>query len=104
MFRNNLFSLTIWQKYEPELQKQVEEAHEQQNALLKEHPELQREEHEDARREGLNAQRSALTGMLSSGLISDAVYEELVTEVDHALELIASGPEPTGDELTAVRG
>ncbi|MEP7147289.1 MAG: Na+/H+ antiporter [Acidobacteriota bacterium] len=97
MFRDNLFSLTIWQKYEPELQKQVEDALAQQNALLKEHPELQREEHEDARREGLNAQRAALTGMLSSGFISDAVYEELVTEVDHALERIATGLEPATD-------
>ncbi len=104
MFRDNLFSLTIWRQYEPELQRQVEDALAQQNALLKQHPELQREEHEDARREGLNAQRSALTGMLSSGLISDAVYEELVTEVDHALERIASDPDPTGDELTAARG
>ncbi len=86
MFQTNLFSLTIWQQYRPELVKQVESALNDQNELLKEHPELQIEESEDARREGLNAQRAALTKMLSSGLISDGVYEELVTEVDQAME------------------
>lgn len=51
-------------------------------------------------REGLNAQLSALTTMLSSGLISDAVYEELVTEVDHALEITTSSPEPPASDHT----
>ncbi|MDI1242744.1 MAG: Na+/H+ antiporter [bacterium] len=94
MYRANLFSLTIWQQHEPELQKQVDEALAAQNELLKEHPELQHEEREDALREGLNAQRSALATMLSSGLISDTVYEELVTEVDHAIEKISREAKP----------
>jgi CPA1 family monovalent cation:H+ antiporter len=89
MYRANLFSLAIWRQSEPELQKQVDDAMAAQNELLKEHPELQHEEREDARREGLNAQRSALTTMLSGGVISDAAYEELVTEVDHALEKLS---------------
>lgn len=93
MYHANLFSLTIWQESKPELEKQVEDALAAQNELLREHPELQLEEREDARREGLNAQRAALTTMLSSGMISDAVYEELVTEVDRALEAIAHGTE-----------
>lgn len=88
MYKANLFSLTIWQQHGPELQKLVDEAFVAQNELLKEHPELQHEEREDALHEGLNAQRSALATMLSSGLISDTVYEELITEVDHSLEKI----------------
>jgi CPA1 family monovalent cation:H+ antiporter len=92
MFQANLFSLAIWQQSEPELRGQVDEALIAQNELLKDHPELQHEEREDARREGLNAQRSALTTMLSSGFISDSVYEELVTEVDHALEKVSDTP------------
>jgi len=94
MYKANLFSLTIWQQMEPELQSQVEVALKAQNELLKRHPELQLEEREDAQRESLNAQRAALSTMLSSGLISDSVYEELVTEVDQALENITRGAKP----------
>ena len=85
MYRANLFSLTTWQNLEPELKKQVGDALLAQNDLLKQHPNLQSEEREDARREVLNAQRAALTTMLSGGLISEAVYEELVAEVDEAI-------------------
>lgn len=82
-----MFSLTLWQQYRPELANQVDVALEAQNDLLRKHPELQIEESDNARREGLNAQRAALTKMLSSGLISDGVYEELVTEIDRAIEI-----------------
>lgn len=91
MYLGNLFSLTIWKQIEPELQKQVEIALNAQNELLEKHPELQLEEREDAHREGLNAQRAALAKMLSSGLISDAVYEELVTEVDESIADLING-------------
>ena len=80
--------MTIWKLVEPDLKKQVEDAYGAQTALLEEYPELQSEEREDALREGLNAQRAALTTMLSTELISDAVYEELVTEVDEAIARI----------------
>lgn len=93
MYRLDLLSLAIWQQYKPELQKQVDDALAAQIGLLKEHPELQHEEREDAARESLNAQRSALTTMLSSGLISDTVYEELITEVDHSIEKLAHRPD-----------
>ena len=85
MYHGNLFSLTLWQQLEPDLSKEVETALTAQNELLKKHPELQFEELEDAQREGLNAQRAALGKMLGSGLISDAVYDELVTEVDEKI-------------------
>jgi CPA1 family monovalent cation:H+ antiporter len=100
MFERNLFSLTIWQQMEPELRKQIEVALAAQNELLEKHPQLQVEEREDAQMESLNAQRAALSTMLSSGLISDAVYEELVTEVDHALENITRGAKPAADDET----
>ncbi|NOT49351.1 MAG: Na+/H+ antiporter, partial [Acidobacteria bacterium] len=103
MFQANLFSLTIWQRYQPELRNQVEIALAAQNELLKEHPELQHEEREDAVREGLNAQRSALTTMLSSGLISDSVYEELVTEVDHSIKKMADAPPPKSEPSESER-
>ncbi len=85
MYLGNLFSLTIWQQIEPELQKQVADALAEQNELLKKYPEMQYEEREDAQRESLNAQRAALSKMLSGGLISDIVYDELVTEIDEKI-------------------
>lgn len=99
MYLGNLFSLTIWKEIEPKLQKQIADALEAQNELLKEHPELQFEEREDAQREGLNAQRAALAKMLSGGLISDVVYDELVTEVD---QIIARLPEEDFDSKQTV--
>lgn len=91
MYEANLFSVTIWQQYEPELVRQVEQALAAQNQLLKEHPDLQLEEKEDALREGFNAQRSSLKTLLSSGFISDTVYDELVTEIDEASSKIGKG-------------
>ncbi|MEO8072928.1 MAG: hypothetical protein ABI686_06745, partial [Acidobacteriota bacterium] len=85
MYLGNLFSLTIWQEIEPKLQKQIADALASQNELLKKHPELQFEEREDAQREGLNAQRAALAKMLSGGLISDMIYDELITEIDEII-------------------
>lgn len=94
LYNTNLFSLTLWQQYRPELVNQVDAALDAQNDLLQKHPELQLEESDDARREGLNAQRAALTKMLSSGLISDGIYEELVTEIDRAIETSTAEPKP----------
>jgi CPA1 family monovalent cation:H+ antiporter len=85
MHDNNMLSLTTWEEIEPELQKQIAAANAAQTALLAEHPDLQLEEREDAEMEGLRAQRAALTTMLSNGLISEQVHEELIEEVDSAL-------------------
>ena len=41
---------------------------------------------DDARREGLRAQRVTLTALHADGVISEPVYEELVTAVDAALQ------------------
>ena len=102
MYRANLFSLTIWEQIEPELLKEAQEALVAQNELLKKHPELQFEERADAQREGLNAQRAALTKMLSSGLISEAVYEELVTEVDNKISRLPRETVAPNETLEAI--
>ncbi|MGI9035916.1 MAG: cation:proton antiporter, partial [Pyrinomonadaceae bacterium] len=85
MHDNNMLSLTTWQEIEIRLEKQVAEAHNAQTALLEEHPDLRLEEREDAEMEGLRAQRATLTTMLSNGIISEQVHEELVEEVDAAI-------------------
>ncbi|MGI8554780.1 MAG: Na+/H+ antiporter [Pyrinomonadaceae bacterium] len=102
MYEGNLFSLTLWQQIEPELQKQVGNALAAQNELLEKHPELQCEEREDAQRERLNAQRAAFGKMLSSGLISDTVYDELVTEVDEEIARLPHQMATTKETLEAV--
>jgi len=56
-----------------------------QQTLLAEQPSLRAEELEDARREGLRAERAMLARLLSDGIISETIYEELVTEVDAKL-------------------
>ena len=48
-------------------------------------PAMETEELEAARREALRAQRSAMTGLLRDGIISEEVYSQLVSEVDFAL-------------------
>ncbi len=96
MHTGNMLSLTTWEEIEPELRKQVADANDAQTALLEEHPDLQTEEREDAILEGLRAQRAALTTMLSNGMISDAVYEELIEEVDKSIARAHRAAEPSG--------
>ncbi len=48
-------------------------------------PRVEAEELDTARREALRAQRSALTGLLHDGVISEEVFSQLVGEVDAAL-------------------
>jgi hypothetical protein len=46
---------------------------------------LRVEERDDARREGLRAERAMLTSLYNDGVLSEHIYSELVTEVDAAL-------------------
>jgi CPA1 family monovalent cation:H+ antiporter len=85
LYREGLISVTTWEHLAPELDQQIEVYRDAQRALLREQPELQGEELEDARREGLRAQRAMLATLLSDGVISEHVYEELITEIDVAL-------------------
>ena len=48
-------------------------------------PTVEAEELDTAHREALRAQRSALTGLLRDGIISEEIYTQLVGEVDSAL-------------------
>lgn len=80
-----MIASTTWEKLAPELQQRIEEYSRSQRALLEQQPDLRREEEEDARREGLRAQRTMLGTLLSEGIISERVHNELVTEVDAAL-------------------
>ncbi|HEX8118373.1 MAG TPA: hypothetical protein VF521_13940, partial [Pyrinomonadaceae bacterium] len=90
-YREGMISKAAWEQIERELNQEIRRAHEAQRELLRERPELHAEEVEDARREGLRAQRAQLSSLLSDGVISEAVYGEMVAEVDAALQ-----PSPDG--------
>lgn len=89
-FHEGMISAATWEQFKPELDRQIEQSLEAQKQLLRDQPGLREEEFEDARRESLRAQRAMLGALLSDGVISEEVYEEIVTEVDHALERVAN--------------
>ncbi len=86
LHRDGVISAATFEQLAPEMENQIRLQIEGQRELLRDHPELQTEELEDARREGLRARRAVLAAMMSDGLISEQTYDELVSEVDTALE------------------
>ncbi len=85
LHQEGVISALVWEEIEPKLRDQVEDNLESQRQLLAAYPQLRSEELNDARIEGLRAQRAAITIMLSNGLISETVHDELIAEVDAAL-------------------
>jgi CPA1 family monovalent cation:H+ antiporter len=86
LHQDGLISGLTWEKLSSNLEGQIQSYLDAQRALLHEQPALQAEELESARREGLRAQRAMLAALQRSGVISEDVYQELVTDVDTALE------------------
>ena len=85
IYRSGMLTTTTWDELRPELEQRIVCFREAQHMLLLEQPALRGEEADDARREGLRAERAMLTNILNTGAISEHVFEELVTEVDAAL-------------------
>ena len=77
-----LISPTAFDRLAPELDERIRESDAAQRQLLEEHPTLRDEELEDARRETLRAERAALTGLLSNGIISEETHAEMVADID----------------------
>jgi len=77
---------------------------EEMNQLFLEHAELEQEILLQARRGALQAERSTLGDALRRGLLSDDVYEELRSDVDHRLEAIALIWEASQGSQTAQEG
>jgi CPA1 family monovalent cation:H+ antiporter len=86
LYSAGMIASTTWEKIAPELKQQIEEYSQAQRALLDQPPDLRHEEEEDARREGLRAQRTMLSTLMSEGILSERVYNELITEVDAGLQ------------------
>ncbi len=85
MRQNGLISAHTWQTISPLLEQYNQVLVEATKQVLTNHPELEAEEMEAARRESLQAQRSTLSTLLKDGIISDETYIQLVSEVDAAL-------------------
>ena len=86
MYTGNMFSLTIWQEIEPELQKQVARCARRANTHCSKNTRICKPKNaktQFAKAYGRSARR--LTTMLSSGMISEQVYEELIGEVDESI-------------------
>ena len=86
---DSTLSAATWERLSPILERRIDTLLRSQKELLDKYPTLQVEELDDARREGLRAQRASLAALLRDGLISENVYDELVAEVDAALDSAA---------------
>lgn len=95
LHREGSISDPTWEQLVREMDDHVQEHLDQQRELLNEYPALRAEELEDARREGLRTQRATLAALQRDGVISERAYEELISEVDAALDESAELGEPT---------
>jgi len=85
MSQQGIISEHTWQRLAPLLEKRTAGLAEAVKEVVTSDPIVEAEEIDTARRESLRAQRSALTGLLRDGVISEEIYSQLVGEVDAAL-------------------
>lgn len=85
MHLQGLISAHTWQTIAPLMARHIQVLVEATKEILTDHPELEAEEMENARRESLQSQRSALSSLVNNGVISEDIYGQLVSEVDTAL-------------------
>lgn len=85
MHRNGLISDHTWGIMAPLLEQHNKALVEATKEVISRHPELQDDELEQVRRELLQSQRSTLSSLLRTGVISEDNYALLVSEVDAAL-------------------
>jgi len=83
--QQGIISEHTWQRLAPLLEKRTAGLADAVKEVVISDPVVEAEEIDTARRESLRAQRSALTGLLRDGVISEDVYSQLVGEVDSAL-------------------
>lgn len=83
--QQGLISEHTWQQLAPIMERRNDMLVEAVKQVITSDPKVEAEELDTAYRESLRAQRSALTGLLRDGVISEETYSELVGEVDSAL-------------------
>jgi Na+:H+ antiporter len=97
LWREGAISEPTWEQIAREMDEHIQVHVKEQRDLLSQYPALHAEELEDARREGLRMQRATLSTLQRDGVISERTYEELLMEVDTALE---ASPDSNVDELS----
>jgi uncharacterized protein YaaQ len=85
MSDQGLLSEHTWGRLAPLMESQNAGLVEAVKEVMVSDPTVEAEELDTARREALRAQRSALTGLLHDGIISEEAFSQLVGEVDAAL-------------------
>jgi CPA1 family monovalent cation:H+ antiporter len=98
--RAGLLSSHTWDILQPVLEQRTEALARSVQETLLSAPELQKEAISTAQREALRAQRSMLADLRRDGVISDEAYEQVVAEVDTALD---SGAEAWSAKLGEFR-
>jgi CPA1 family monovalent cation:H+ antiporter len=91
LHRDGLLSGPTWETLEPVLRERTEALTAAVKDVLSSAPDIEAQELETARREALRASRSSLAGLRRDGVVRDEIYEELVAEVDAALETGGEG-------------
>jgi monovalent cation:H+ antiporter, CPA1 family len=80
-----------WQRISPVLQERARSQASTVREVLAVDPSVEAEELDTARREYFRAQRSAVSGLLKDGVISDDTYAHLIAEIDTAITTPQSG-------------
>ena len=93
--RDGSISDYSYRKLIPILEQQLDDVIQEGHLALEAEPGLRQEELNDAWREGLRAQRSALTALFRDNIITEETYAKLVADVDFAL----ANPESSSPEL-----
>jgi Na+:H+ antiporter len=105
LHHDGLLSAAALEQLKPPLLDRIGATADAVRQALRADPALAAQELDAARQEALRAQRGALQDLRRDGLISDAVFDELVTEVDAELSAVEThtAPEVEGEEPTPSR-
>ena len=83
--QEGMVSEHTWQRLSSMMKKQNDILMDEVRQVMTSDPDVEAEELDTAYRETLRAQRTALTGLLHDGVISEDTYSQLIGEVDEAL-------------------
>ena len=83
--QEGMISEHTWQKLSFLMKKKNDVLMEEVKQVMTSEPDVEAEELDTAYREALRAQRTALTGLLHDGVITEDTYSKLIGEVDEAL-------------------
>jgi CPA1 family monovalent cation:H+ antiporter len=83
--QEGMISEHTWEKLSALMKKQNDALMDEVKQVMTSEPDVEAEELDTAYREALRAQRTALTGLLRDGIITEDTYSRLTSEVDEAL-------------------